>query len=210
MKLADAVAVVRTQGERTEQLCARLAFEQFDDVTLINVAPFGEAVRECYRIGIDSGAKWLVTIDADMLIAPDYAERMSDIVRDLPDDVWQVLGDTDDKLSMSVRQGGLRLHRVSALPGLIERVQDDAVRPESALCHAVGGWKYVNVVTCRHDYEQWFADLHRKGAQHRRKHKGWAWTVVPCWRESGDPDLVAAWQGWQGVALSCRREKAPL
>lgn len=203
----DAVAVIRSSGERTEALCKKLAERQFDVLDVLRISPFSEAVRECFRIGIDSGAEWLATIDADVLIAHDYRERIAPEAE--ATDCWQVLGQMDDKLYGGIRQGGVRLYRVSALPDLIGRVRDDAVRPEADLCDTLGNWHESQVVTGSHDYEQFYRDLYRKGAAHRKKHTKWVELSETVWRHSSDRDLQAAHAGWRGNPLKFT-EKDPL
>ena len=114
----------------------------------------------------------------------------------------------DDKLSGMIRQGGVRAWRTSALPELIDKVRD-TVRPEGDLCHRNPGWLSVDIVTGRHDYEQFYCDLYRKGAAHRRKHSRWADTVEKVWRNNPDRDIQAAYAGWHGAPMKFT-EKDPL
>lgn len=205
--MLNAIAIVRTQGERTEARCIELAREQFDAVEVVRVSPFAEAVRQCMRIGMRSGREWMATIDADVLISPTYMRDVEPIAR--RSTAWQLLGTMDDKLFTGIRVGGVRLWRVSELRHLIRRVSSETARPEAGLCDRIPGWKYIEVVTGRHDYEQFYRDLHRKGAAHRRKHWGWRGHVESAWRDSPDPDLQAAYAGWHGRDLTMT-EKAPL
>lgn len=198
--MTSAIAVIRTQGERTEALCLEIASRQFDAVVVLRRAPFVDAVRECMRVGIRSGREWLVTIDADVLIAPNYWSDMQPIIESADAGVWQILGLMDDKLSGSVRQGGVRARRVSALPWLLDQVRD-SVRPEGDLCVRFPGWLSTDLVTGRHDYEQFYRDLYRKGAAHRRKHAKWSEMVEDRWRNSPDRDLQAAYAGWHGAPM---------
>lgn len=201
--------VLRAAGERTEVLAEQLLREQCGQVHVLRVSPFAEAVRECYRTAIESGAPWLLTCDADVLVAPDLANQVQRIATRLPDGAWQAIGYVDDKLAGCARLGGLRLHRVSALADLVERIAD-SVRPEADLCRLRPNWQRVRVVLGRHDFDQWYGDLHRKGAAHRRKHASWGASIVPRWRASKDRDLQAALRGWDGLALPDWAEKGPM
>ena len=62
------IAAVRACGERTEGECVRRVREDVQAVHVLYVAPFSEAVRECFRLAIASNAKWLLTVDADVLL----------------------------------------------------------------------------------------------------------------------------------------------
>lgn len=204
--MQDAIAVIRSQGERTEGLCLDLVSQQFDTVVVVRRSPFFEAVRECMRIGMRSGRTWLVTIDADVLISPTYWQDIEPEIHG--HDTWQVLGCMDDKLSGGIREGGVRLWRIDRLRSLVGAVRD-VVRPEADLCDRFPGWLQVPVITGRHDFEQYYRDLHRKGASHRRKHPKWTSHVERAWRDAPDHDLQAAYAGWHGQPLTFT-EKAPL
>lgn len=201
--------VLRAAGERTEALAEQLLREQCKAVHVLRVVPFAEAVRECYRIAIESGAPWLLTCDADVLVAPDMDDQVGRIAQRMPDGAWQAIGYVDDKLAMCARLGGLRLHRVAALADLVGHIAD-SVRPEADLCRLRPNWQRVRVVLGRHDFDQWYRDLHRKGAAHRRKHLSWGASIVPRWRASKDRDLQAALCGWDGRPLPEWPEKEPL
>lgn len=198
--MIDAVAVIRSQGERTESVCERLVKSQFETTHIIRVSPFADAVRECFRIGLESGAEWLVTVDADVLIAADYREKISEEVKGFSG--WQVLGHMDDKLYGGVRVGGVRAYRVAAIPKLLPTVRADAQRVEARLCTDHPGWRLSSLVTGRHDYEQYYRDLYRKGAAHRVKHRSWAGLVERVWARSDDRDLRAAYAGWHGRPMA--------
>ena len=191
-------AVIRACGERTASKCEELVREQFDCVHVVeNVRPLAEAVRHSFEIAVASGKPWLVVFDADMLVVPDLKAGLDYHIDN--DELWQVTGMVDDKL-YGIRKGGPRLTRTSVIPELV--VDDNAVRPESALFHSRPGAVSVREVWARHDYEQYYRDLHRKGAAHRRKHKSWGQSIVPNWRKSADLDLRAAAAGWDSVPIA--------
>ena len=97
------IAVVRACGERTEAECIRRVRAQVEEVRVIHVAPFHEAVRECFRIAIDSGARWLLTVDADVLL--DRGAVKSLYAQAAKIKGWQVVGRVRDRLSDSIRMG---------------------------------------------------------------------------------------------------------
>lgn len=198
--MIDAVAVIRSQGERTEAVCERLVKNQFENTHIIRVSPFADAVRGCFRIGLESGAEWLVTVDADVLIASDYREKISEELKGFSG--WQILGHMDDKLYGGVRVGGVRAYRVAAIPKLLPTVRSDVQRVEARLCADHPGWRLSSIITGRHDYEQYYRDLHRKGAAHRVKHPAWSGLVEKTWARSADKDMQAAYAGWHGRELT--------
>lgn len=193
----EVIAVVRTFGERTQAECIRRVREQVQEVRVIQVAPFHEAVRECFRIGIGSGAEWMLTVDADVLLHDGAVAQLLCEARTCS--VRQIVGRVQDKLYGGVKLAGVRLYRVSGLAEMLPHVAD-VIRPEGDLAKRFG---YVrsDVVVGLHDYHQWRRDYYRKGRQHRVKHPHWTVRAAK-WRKSKDLDLVATAQGWDGVEFT--------
>lgn len=191
-------AVLRTMGERTEQESLRRLQKQFGDVRVVrDVRPIGAAVRAVYEAGLAADKPWIVVCDADMLIVPRLRRLMQRRIDSADRNVWQVQGFVDDKLWGGKRNGGPRLIRAHFLAQIMGDLDEGAIRPEEALFHAYkSGARVINEVWAQHDYEQYYRDLHRKGAQCRRKFPKWGAQIVPRWRKSGDLDLRAAAYGW--------------
>src|SRR5690625_7898401 len=69
----DVVVIIRAAGERTEGLCKKLILDQgvqSDKIHLIHEVPFSAALRKSYEIGIESGCRWTLCVDADLLLRP--------------------------------------------------------------------------------------------------------------------------------------------
>jgi hypothetical protein len=199
--------VVRSNGERTKDLCVELLRQEGLEPHVLSVQPFSEAVRQCFQIGIESGAEWLLTADADVLTIPGAVEKL--LAHTKPD-LFHVQGRIRCKLYMGLRDGGHRLYRVDALPEALEHLTD-AVRVESNCRNhmVLKGHKHrkVDVVCGLHDYEQWYRDIYRKAAAHRKKHGQWQHHLK--WAQSADPDLRVAACGWAGKPLVID-EKGPI
>lgn len=193
----EVLAIVRSIGERTEAECIRRVRAQVQDMETIHVEPFHEAVRECFRRGIASGAKWLLTVDADVLLERNAVAKLLGQAGA----GWQIVGKVNDKLYGGVKLAGVRLYRVANLPEVLPYVSD-VLRPEGNLTKVFDGWEPSADVVGRHDFEQWYRDYHRKGAQHRIKHPGWEKRVKYEWRRSPDRDLQVAWAGWAGLPMT--------
>lgn len=202
-------AVIRSIGERTAERCERIVSVQCP-YAVISVAPFVDAVRESLRLGVQSGAEWLLTVDADMLLSPDVVRQCEAVAAILPPDVAQFQVQTLDYLLGAVRPAGPRMYRVSRIPEFLS-VLKDCVRPEGAMTRIVERFQPVEMLVGRHDFEQWRRDYHRKGAQHRAKNGHSArWRKRALyWKSSADLDMQAAWQGWIGEPLTIP-EKGPL
>ena len=180
-------------------------------VRVFHVKPFSEAVRACFKAAIAERVQWLVTIDADLLVVDSLSSILQRQAGEIQPDQWQALGLMDCKLG-GVRRGGVRLYRVAGLVDKLQAIDDKATRPESELCKLFPQVRQFEEITAFHDYEQWLADLHRKGDAHRFKHSNWRKTgIISRWKEQADsdPDFKAALQGWRGKPLTMP-EKPPL
>lgn len=205
----DPIVVLRTNGERTADLAHRFLCEEFKTVHRIEIKPFHEAVRVGFKLAIDSGSEWLITCDGDVLINPGVSRRLAWVAAEMEPSYWQAIGQVKDKLAGCARLGGLRLYRVAFLHKAVESVAA-VVRPEAELCKIYPRWLRLPDVFGSHDYEQYYRDLYRKGAQHRVKHQSWAKNIVPIWTMSQDKDLLTALAGWHGDPMPFCDEKDPL
>jgi len=199
------LAIIRYQDERTIDWCRQAVGKQFGQVRVIRACPFFKAVEQCFTAAIDSGEHWLVTVDADVIIADDYREKLEKLIEGFNNrPPFTVLGWMDCKLSGTIRQGGVRAWRVDALPHLTVR---NVQRPESDLCHRYGNWLLVpDWITSRHGYDQWLSYYYKAGQNPKwARKKDWH----KRWKASGDADLTAAWRGLKVLPLDMD-EKAPL
>lgn len=207
------IAIVRTNGERTKDLAAKLVSEQVE-TEVIAVRPFTEAVKRCFDIALEAKADWLLTVDGDILVKPGAVDRMVELAGEMGKGVFHFYGQIRCKLYMDTRQAGIRMYRVQDLPKLRSHIID-AIRVESAMLKSYAAQTGLSIVQVNdffglHDYEQWHRDIYRKASVHAVKHARWAKQgIVKAWEKSSDPDLQAAYRGWHGFPLGME-EKPPL
>jgi|SRR5690625_1209108 len=171
--------IIRAAGERTEDECFKIVKEQVDkqaSVSIVRKKPFKEALEECFRIGIASQKKWLITVDADMILLPGAIELLVREAENMPENYLQLQGKIIDKITGTVRKAGPRIYRISLLKRVLDRSKsfDDHIRPESRLITHFGKSgnpsRYISAILCLHDYEQYYKDIYRKSYVHARKH----------------------------------------
>lgn len=200
------IVVIRTAGERTFQVCHDLLARQVDPKHLLTVSerPFEAALRRCCEVGMESGAEWMLTVDADVLVRPGAVEELLRAARRIPDRCVQMEGLVMDKLRGSRRNAGHRIYRTAHLARVQESLPPDGsqLRPESWTLKQLSrigfpSWQ-CEVVFGIHDYEQSYRDLYRKAFVHGRKHEAWVADTLPNWRAAGpvDPDLRVALRGY--------------
>jgi hypothetical protein len=199
------VVVIRSAGERTVESCKSLVLQQIPEANLyvVDARPFEAALRRCYRIGIESGVEWMVTVDADVLLRDGAIEGLLSEACAMPKDHFQVEGLVFDKLTDRARWAGFRCYRVQYL-GQAERLlpADRAeIRPEFATLEAMAAEGYPYLRSARlyglHDFEQYYRDIYRKALVHAEKHRAWLLDLLSRWKLAavGDGDFRIALRG---------------
>jgi hypothetical protein len=207
---ADSIVVIRSAGERTKEACRSLveADVRPENVVVIEERPFEEALRRSFELGISSGARWLVTVDADLLLRAGAVEDMIACAISLTNDVFQIQPRIHDKFILGYRTAGPRVYRVSMLDEAVSLIPlpGEKLRPEAHVVQAMGqaGRRTVALpmVVGIHDYEQYYRDIYRKCYVHGHKFVKWIPAVLPDWKARARDDLdywVALHGLWRGL-----------
>lgn len=147
-----------------------------ENVRIIESVPFENAIKESFKIGIESQKKWLVTIDADVLIRKNAIQDLLRIGDSLDDFVFKFEGMLYDGLLLTHRPGGIKIYRTRLLEMAISLIPDPGtqIRPETYTLRAMKDHGYVGLlldeVVGIHDFEQHYKDVYRKCFVHSRKH----------------------------------------
>ncbi len=200
------IAVVRVADERTSKACISTLEMQMpkENIHIVQEVPFEVALRKCYEIGAKSNVKWMLTIDADILLLPGSIEKLLNEAEKMPEHYVQIEGRIFDKVFGSYRQAGHRIYRTSLLPLALELVPADGeqVRPEYTTLQRLGKRGHpsrrVGVVAGIHDFEQSYTALYRKAYVHGTKHADHANELLKRCKQSApaDPDYRVILQGF--------------
>ena len=174
----DTIAVIRGVGERTLPMCRALLEIQLpsERIHLASAVPFETTLEHCYEIGIASGAKWMLTVDADVLMFPGSVSTLIDAATEMPACYAQLEGRIFDKILGTYRQAGHRIYRTSILKTARQLIPDagTAIRPEHETLQRLGKRGHpsrrISEVIGLHDFEQYYKDLYRKSFVHAIKH----------------------------------------
>lgn len=194
---SDFVAVIRATGERTFEACRRLVLEQVPEIQLYVVKeyPFEAALRRCYEIGLNSGAEWMITIDADVLLKRNAIAGLLEEAATMPENHFQIEGMVLDKLTRRFRWAGYRAYRVRHLgvARLFLPADRAEIRPESSTLErmAAQGYPYLRSkeIYGVHDYEQYLRDIYRKAYVHASKHPQWLPELLATWKNLARNDV---------------------
>lgn len=173
------VIVIRSSGERTLNFCREIVLEQISNGELheVEISPFKAALEKSYDLALESKKTWLVTVDADMILTQNAIPILVSEAEKMPANYVQLQGRIFDKITGMERKAGPRIYRISLLKQLLDlsRTLPDNIRPENHIITEIGKIglpsRYINRVTCIHDFEQSYRDLYRKAYVHARKHK---------------------------------------
>ncbi len=205
MNMNDLIVVIRSSYERTAELCQRAVEDQVpkENVYVINEFPFEKALKTCYEIGIDSGAKWMMTADADILLGKNAIHDFRAAAENMPDYFFQIEGLLYDKLLGMYRNVGHRIYRTQYLKKAIEHIPSagEVIRPESEVVNRMRQLGYDSLITLEvlgvHDYEQYFSDIYRKAFTYAKKHQYRLSSFTHLWSKemTHDNDFVVAMKG---------------
>lgn len=198
------IIVIRTVNERTLQLCQHLIVKQSHNITIhvIKNLPLEETIKVCYEIGSKSKKKWMITVDADVLISEGALNKILAESEKLPKHYLQVEGRIVDKLTQRVRWAGIRCYRTELLAKAIELIPSHStIRPESS---AIDKMKVLghpskrsNSIFGLHDFEQFYSDIYRKAFIHSYKHQMFLFDMINTWKQKAkyDTDFIVALKG---------------
>ncbi|MEX0780267.1 MAG: hypothetical protein WD491_14640 [Balneolales bacterium] len=194
--------VIRAAGERTAERCRQMVLREVpeEDVHVVELVPFEEALRECYRIGMESGKKWMITIDADVLPRRSFSKKLMKLSARVNPNILMYNGYVHDKLLMKRRRAGFRVYNTSHLAEAFSHIPENGatLRPESHIinCMLERGYEKqnFNYVMGIHDYHQYYRDIYRKSFLHASKHEKQITSLTNAWEKAStkDPDFKVA------------------
>jgi hypothetical protein len=165
--------IIRASGERTENECIRLAKQQ-GNVHIIRAYPFGEAIRQTYKLALTFNQKWTLVIDADVLLYSDVLKAgISELEKNKNKNIFCLDGRTKDKIMMKKRRAGIHIYRTAYLEQALKYIDDKKVKPESNVRKRMAAKGFPTfspkLIFGLHDYEQYYRDLWRKAVCQTQK-----------------------------------------
>lgn len=204
--------VIRSTGERTTGVARQLALQTLPEksVTVVEEAPFEQALRATYLAGIGVDQKWTMTLDADVLLRPGAIEDLLREAERMPAHYAQVEGHIFDKITGRFRQAGQRIYRTALLPLALTCIPENGsqLRPEyftlTRLREKGHPSHLSKILMGLHDFEQYYCDLYRKSVVHAAKHKNMLGDIITrcIERRVNDSDYEVILKGlWAGLTI---------
>lgn len=204
MKINTATVIIRSIGERTEELCYRLLASQIceQNIHVVRTSPFAKALMKSYIIGIESKKDWTIAIDADVLIRDSAIEDLLSWATYSDSDYFLSESTVADKFLGKVRTGGVKLYQTRFLEKAIsffDGTMISSLRPETHVRNqmALAGFpsiKIYNLILGLHDFEQFYKDIYRTAYTHQKKHTSITDALESYWnsQRGSDPDFKVA------------------
>ncbi len=199
--LADILTVViRSVGERTTAACRALLRQAVPDENIVevSVAPFTEAIRRSFEIGIAQNRVWTLVVDADVLVRADFPREITEFAEAQGDDVFVVQGLVLDKIFGLLRPAGNHLYRTAMLTDALACIPaEGGLRPESATIDVMTarGRLFIQtpIVAGLHDFLQQPLDIACKCFVQAHKHAPYVEKVWPFWDTLAESDVDFVW-----------------
>ena len=183
---------IRSTGEfTTERLLKDIVYQIGSDqkVHLIKGLMLHEAIDRSFEIALKDDSSWLITLDADLIIMPNFLTIFRKVASSMKPKEIEAHAMTIDRLFMGYRSAGNRLYRVSSLPflrKLLKKTRNN-VRPEGSMLRLAEeqGYKLkpTKDVVALHDFFQFSKDLFRKGYLSSFKHIEYSSKILLTWRK---------------------------
>lgn len=202
---SEVTVIIRSVGERTTDLCRELIISQGvneNNLTVVSVSPFSEALRKCYEIGIKKGRKWTLCVDADVLSSSISIKSLVDKAGDASDNVFEIQPLVCDWLFGGIRTAGVHLYRTSLLNKALDLVprSEESLRPENYVLKKMKllGFPYIvcDVLFGLHDFEQSYLDIYRKCYLQGKKHVKFTALLFGYWQANITKDFDCAILGF--------------
>ncbi|MFW2437771.1 MAG: hypothetical protein ACN4GR_00195 [Arenicellales bacterium] len=209
--------VIRTVGERTEEVCIELVNRQKDEHETLHVVrekTHANAVESTIGLGLESKADWLVAIDADMLLIPGSMSTIRNEIQLCSNDTAILHPAVVDKL-YRMRRWGLTVYRKSILEELNNEFQEikkkQNIKIESAAIKQFTKNNQRQIYFSRkvaaiHDFYQYYRDLYRKAYLNASRNQGFNKNVRKYWTRLAktDPDYLVMFKAMEDATAESR------
>ena len=165
--------VIRTIGERTEDVCLELIGLQQkpnEKIIIVRESTHAKAIEKTFIASLNSMADWVIVVDADVLFQVDAVSRIRSKLDSCADNVFVVHFAIFDKLYSMKRWAGVHVYRVTMLEELYDKFKKIRKKPnlkiEAATIKEVEKSNkqslFIKDVVGIHDFEQNYKDIYRK------------------------------------------------
>lgn len=188
------IGVVRSLGERTEEIAISELEKQVDEVFLLrDIKPFYKTVIKCIDIALEQNADYMITNDADVTIKEGAVKILLNYIKKTNSPL--VTSHAISKF-LGKRQGGVRIwsnKNLKEIKQFLEKKRE-VIRPESDIHKEFNGL-LIEEVTSEHEYNQFYKDIYDRFVKHSIKHKKIS-NIIKNFKNNKDLDFKVAYHGY--------------
>lgn len=194
----NVTAIIRTVGERTEQICLHHIAEELPErnIHVIRDLPLKQSTIRLAQIAVEENRPWTLMLGADYIPRIGFIADLFEVSKTASDNIQFIKGTIIDKFLFELRGdvGGPLLQRTNLLKEWLEilpSIQNKSTTEASCQGHFYRkGYKAHRGKTwlALHDYEQHYKDIYRSMFVGGRKHRKYANKLLPRWQELSKTD----------------------
>lgn len=201
--------IIRTIGERTEEVCFELAKMQCqpgENITVLREPTHAGAIGKTIETGMDSTADWVIVLDSDMLLLPGGMSLVRKDLASCDDSVFFLDAAVFDKL-FRIKRVGVKAYRRAILENIYDvfnEIKDEPnLKIEKAMLKRFRERNtqltmvFPTATVALHDFYQYYKDLYRKTYLYATRTPGWNEGARKLWRKwsSKDADYLVMLKG---------------
>lgn len=178
----NTIVVIRSSNERTVPACEYFVKKYLTgaQVEIINEIPFTSCLKKCYQLGKESGKKFMITVDGDVLILPSIINVFGKKINS-KDNFIEYRAKGICGLMLRTKNIGPRLYNLKYIDYFLKElhtINPIIKRPEATIVLNIKNKFKVNKnisneTICLHDFGQWHKDIYRKGSFFKIKHSSY-------------------------------------
>jgi hypothetical protein len=193
--------IIRSVGERTENLCIDSVEQYISDVNIIkNVSPFHKAVDQMFEYAAKQDWDWYIGLDADVILAPGWYDTLVNYLTHLEGNVFRIDFQIKDKF-VDPLLWGVHVYNnthTSLLRDVLKKTTH-LNKPESAIVHQLRTHaKAINatgILLGYHGYHQYKKDIFNRFALRATRNPEWLEKYKLF--KHYDEDTAIGKQGWK-------------
>lgn len=167
--IKDTTVIIRTTGERTEDLCKYAVLKNGineNQIFLIkNISPFSQALKKGFELALEVNKKYTFFIDADLILLQDSLSIMLTAMERLPQNTFFLNPLCYDYITNCIVPGGPHLYKTEHLQAAFKFIPGEQIslRPETyteKMMRKLGYFSiYLDIPVALHDFEQYYRSI---------------------------------------------------
>lgn len=198
--MIDVDYIIRSIGERTEEVCAELVDLQrqpCEKVTILREPTHARAIGKTIATGMKSSAEWVIVLDADMLLLPGGMSQVRKELALCDASVFFLDAAVFDKL-FRIKRVGVKAYRRATLGKIYEvfnEIKDEPnLKIEKAMLKRFRErnreltMAFPESTVALHDFHQYYKDLYRKTYLYATRTPAWNKGARKLWGKWANKD----------------------